>query len=207
MNIERMQLMYGALSPFVRKVMVSAHEKNLVESIDLVPTAVGAGKTNETLMALNPVGKIPALVLADGTPVHDSTVIIDHFDTLVPEPRLIPAAGKARIRALRMNATADGLLVAGVLVRAELSRPETGRWAEWHDAQLAKVRACLQSLDREVQDAGATPTIGEVAAGIALGWVDFRMSDVAWRDTCPQLARWYAEFAQRPSMLATAPKG
>jgi len=207
MNIERMQLMYGALSPFVRKVMVSAHEKNLVDSIDLVPTAVGAGKTNETLMAINPVGKIPTLVLADGTPVHDSTVIIDHFDTLVPEPRLIPVVVKERIRALRMNATADGLLVAGVLVRAELTRPEANRWPEWHAAQLSKVRACLQSLDQEVQGAGASPTIGEVAAGIALGWVDFRMSELAWRDDCVNLARWYAEFSQRPSMLATAPKG
>lgn len=207
MTIERMQLMYGALSPFVRKVMVSAHEKNLVEFIDLVPTAVGAGKTNETLMAINPVGKIPALVLADGTPVHDSTVIIDHFDTIKTEPRLIPVAGKARIRALRMNATADGLLVAGVLVRAEVGRPEASRWTEWHDAQLAKVRKCLQSLDQEVQDAGVEPTIGEVAAGIALGWVDFRMSEVAWRDACPKLARWYAEFSERPSMMATAPKG
>jgi len=173
----------------------------------LIPTAVGAGKVNRDLMQINPVGKIPTLVLGDGTVVHDSTVIIDYFDTCVPaERRLIPASGKARIRALRMNAMAEGMVVAGVLVRNELNRAEENRWRDFQQAQLAKIQQCLSALDQEIQSAPAQPTIGEIAVGTALGWINLRMPDIVWQDRCPALSNWYAAFSQRPAMVATQPQ-
>lgn len=201
-----MQLMYSATSPFTRKVLVAAAEKRLLPFIELVPVAIGPGKTNEALMALNPVGKVPTLVLSDGVALHDSNVIIDYFDALMPEPRLIPASGPARLRSLLMNATADGLITAGVLVRTEFARPEANRWPVFQDAQTAKVRACVARLDREIGPSNGSLTIGEIATAVALGWLDFRMADAPWRGDCPRLAAWYAAFAERPSMLDTVPR-
>lgn len=201
-----MKLMHGKLSPFVRKVMVAAIEKGLASEIEIVPTAVGAGKINRDLLALNPTGKIPTLVTDDGESLYDSLVIVDHLDEVQPAPRLIPAAGAARRRALTMNAAADGLLVAGVLAKAEMARPAERQWPEWMEAQWAKVQACLGALEAALTDDRTTLTIGEIAAGCALGWLDVRAPEEAWRERHPRLAAWHADFAARPSMVATAPK-
>jgi glutathione S-transferase len=201
-----MKLMHGKLSPFVRKVMVAAHEKGLVEAIEIVPAAVGAGKINRDLLALNPTGKIPTLVTDGGESVYDSLVIVDYLDELKPTPRLIPADGAARRRALTMNAAADGLLVAGVLAKGEQARPAERQWPEWTEAQWAKVQACLAALDAFVPEDAATLTVGEIAAGCALGWLGVRAPEEAWQARHPRLAAWYEGFAARPSMLATAPK-
>jgi glutathione S-transferase len=200
-----MKLMHGKLSPFVRKVMVAAHEKGLVERIEIVPTAVGAGKINRDLLALNPTGKIPTLLTDDGESVYDSLVIVDYLDELQPSPRLIPADGAARRRALTINAAADGLLVAGVLAKGEMGRPAERQWPEWIEAQWAKVQASLAALDTLVQADPAYVTVGEIAAGCALGWLEVRAPEEAWRDRCKRLAAWYDAFAARPSMIATRP--
>jgi glutathione S-transferase len=200
-----MRLMHGKLSPFVRKVMIAAIEKGLEGQIEIVPTAVGAGKINRELMNLNPTGKIPTLVLEDGSPVYDSLVICDYLDTLAESPRLIPAEGRARLTTLRLNAIADGLLVAGVLAKGEQSRPAERQWPEWLEAQLAKTRQCVVALDKAIPEAGRAIDVGTIAAICALGWLDFRAPEIAWRADHPALAAWFDEQAKRDSVARTRP--
>jgi glutathione S-transferase len=200
-----MKIMHGKLSPFVRKVMVAAAEKGLTSEIEVVPTAVGQGKINQDLLQLNPTGKIPTLVTDDGVSIYDSTVIIDYFDEIRATPRLIPADGAARHRALTLNAAADGLLIAGVLAKGEAGRPVERQWPEMITAQWAKVQACLGALEAGLPAEADSLTIGEIATGCALGWLEVRAPEEAWRERHPRLAAWYDAFATRPSMVATRP--
>lgn len=200
-----LKLHHGALSPFVRKVMICAHEKGIVEQFEIVPTKVGAGIVNQDLLAINPVGKIPTLVTDDSEAVYDSLVIIDYLDQVSPERLMIPAAGAARTAALRVNAIADGLLVAGVLAKGEAARPAERQWPEWQNAQWAKVIACIAALDRSLP-IDQPIDIGHAATAAALGWLDVRAPDENWRERHPRLAAWFAEASQRPSLDLTKPK-
>jgi glutathione S-transferase len=200
-----MKLFHSGSSPYVRKVMVVAHETGLVGKIELVPTSVAPTVINADVAAVNPLVKVPTLVVGDGQKLFDSRVIAEYLDTLHGGTRLFPAEGPARWAALRRQATADGLLDAALLIRYEHNlRPEPQRWADWTDGQFRKLRQALAALAGETL--GTTLTIGEIAAGCALGYLDFRFPSEDWRRAHPTLAAWYAEIAQRPSFVATAPK-
>lgn len=202
-----MKLYYGKLSPFVRKVMVVAHEKNLVARLELVPVTLTPTEPDRNLMLANPLGKIPTLVLDDGTVLIDSPLVCEYLDGLGDGPTLIPAAGEARLHALRLNALGDGLLEAAMSVRMEGLRPAGTQWDKWIAAQQLKVDNALDALDRGsfVPQSGAV-TLGEIAVGCALGWLDFRMPQFDWRASRSSLAAWYGAFSQRPSMRSTAPQ-
>jgi glutathione S-transferase len=200
-----MKLMYAKLSPFTRKVVVAIAEKNLTSKVEFVPTEVGHGKINPDLMRLNPIGKIPTLVTDEGESLFDSSVIIDYLDELQPQPRLIPPPGAARRRTLRLNAVGDGLLIAGILYKVELSRPAERQWPEMLKQQWAKVVKCLEFLDAELGAHGTDVTMGEIAAGCALGWLDLRAPEEKWHEKHPGLAQWFARFGERPSMAGSRP--
>lgn len=200
-----LRLHHGALSPFVRKVMICAHEKGMVDQLEIVPTKVGAGIVNQDLMVINPIGKIPTLVTGDGDALFDSLVIIDYLDQISPERLMIPSSGSERTAALRINAIADGLLVAGVLSKGEAARPAERQWPEWLEAQWAKVVACIAALD-EALPVDQPINIGHSATAAALGWLDVRAPDEGWRDRHPRLAAWFAEASERPSLDLTKPK-
>ncbi|HEV2677599.1 MAG TPA: glutathione S-transferase [Aliidongia sp.] len=200
-----MKLLYSAASPYVRKVMVVAHETGLVDRIELVPSAVTPTAINPEVAARNPLVKVPTLLVDDGQSLFDSRVIAEYLDTLHGGNRLFPAAGPARWTALRRQATADGLLDAALLTRYEgYLRPETLRWKDWVDGQFRKVRQAVASLAAE--GLGDSLTIGEIAAGCALGYLDFRFPDEDWRGDYAALATWYAKVSARPSFQATQPK-
>jgi len=200
-----MKLFHSGASPYVRKVMIVAHETGLVDRIERVPASVGPTTVNPEVAAENPLVKVPTLVLADGTSLFDSRVIVEYLDTLHPGRRLFPAEGPARWKALRGQATADGLLDAALLTRYELVlRPEPLRWKDWIDGQFRKVRQALAALADE--NLGTELTIAEIAAGCALGWFDFRFPEEDWRSVHPTLASWFAEISKRPSFAATTPK-
>jgi glutathione S-transferase len=201
-----MKLMHGKASPFVRKVMVAAIEKGLDADIEIVPATVGSDKINPAYLEINPIGKIPALVLADGTAIYDSLVIVDYFDQIRPHPQLIPAASAARLRALRLNALADGLMTAAMLGRTEAAKPSQRQWPEFLASQMARVDKCLERLDLDLADAHAL-TVGEIAAACALGWLEFRMPQQAWRSRQPRLAAWFDTMSVRGSMQQTCPVG
>lgn len=201
-----MKLYWSPRSPFARKVMTFAHETGLAGRIECVPTLVFLSKPNHDLMHANPLGKLPTLVADDGRVLYDSMVICEYLDSLHHGPRLFPAAGEARWDALRRHALGDNMLDNLVLWRNEGLRPQPQQSAELCGAIELKIRSAVSSIDRETDALAAAPVdIGHLTLGCALGYIDFRFPQMAWRDGNVQLAAWYATFAQRPSMQRTLP--
>jgi len=200
-----MQLYYSASSPFVRKCLVSAQELGLRERIELLPAAPHPVNRDAAVVARNPLGKIPTLVTDDGATLYDSRVICEYLNSL-GDGHLLAATGAARWSALTLQALADGIMDAAVLTRYEnAARPENLRWVAWVDGQLAKVHGGLAELERQAQGFGTRVDIGTIALGCALGYLDFRYASLGWRERHPLTAAWFAQFAQRESMQATAP--
>lgn len=200
-----MKLYHSSSSPFVRKVMVAAHELGLVTRIELVPSAAHPVNRDTALVAANPLGKVPALVADDGVVLYDSRVICEYLDR-EGGGALFPAAGALRWQVLRDQALGDGVLDAAVLARYEAAvRPEPYRWQAWSDGQGAKITSCLAVIESEADRYGERVDIGTITIGCALGYLDFRFADLGWRDAHPHAAAWFARFSARPSMRATAP--
>jgi glutathione S-transferase len=199
-----MKLHWSPRSPFVRKVMIVAHERGLAGRITCVRTVAAMTKPHAELMKDNPLSKIPTLVLDDGTVLYDSPVICEYLDALDGAPKLFPRAPKARLTALRRQALGDGFLDMMVALRNERERVQP---SDVHIASTAARKAAvLESLDREAESLTATPFgIGHIAIGCALSYLDFRFADENWRKDHLRLANWHAAFAARPSVRATEP--
>jgi glutathione S-transferase len=199
-----MKLHWSPRSPFVRKVMIAAHELGLVEGITCVRTVAATTRPHAALMEDNPLSKIPTLVLDDGTVLYDSPVICEYLDSLHGGRKLIPADGRERMIALRRQALGDGFLDFLLLLRNERERAHP---SEVHlAAYTTKRKAALATLEREAQALAASPfTIGHIAIGCALSYLDFRFGDEDWRADHPRIAGWHRDFAVRPSVRATEP--
>ena len=202
-----MKLRYSPTSPYVRKVVMVAIETGLNERIERLPTMVVPTRVNEEVARENPLVKVPALTTDDGLVLYDSPVICEYLDTLHSGPKLFPEAGAPRWIALRHQALADGILDAAILIRYEGLRPQECRWADWIDGQTRKMRGALAQLDLmlEAGELGSGLTIGQIAIGCALGYLDFRFSHEDWRGRHRRLAGWFDDFAQRKSMRDTVP--
>jgi glutathione S-transferase len=201
-----MKLYWALLSPFVRKVMVVAHETATVHRLELAETSVSMAEANTALQLDNPLSKIPTLVLGDGSALYDSRVICEYLDSLNEGPRLFPA-GDARWDALRRQALADGLMDALILWRQERLKPAERQTADWMTTFADKVTRTLRQLEGEAATSAALPfDIGHAATGCALGYLDVRFADLDWRADAPQLAAWHLTFEARPSADATRAK-
>lgn len=200
-----MKLYWSSRSPFVRKVMIFAHECGLASRIECVRTLVAMNRPNAELLPVNPTGKIPTLVLDDGTVLYDSTVICEYLDSLHAGPRLFPQSGPARWTALRRHALGNNLTDNLMLWRNEMLRPQTQQSPDILAAFEMKVRNAVAALDREAAALAAEPVgIGHVAIGCALGYIDFRFSHLGWRTGHAGIAAWHEQFSRRPSMTQTA---
>jgi glutathione S-transferase len=198
-----MRLIGSPTSPFVRKVRVLASEMGIegriaFEAVDLADPAID-------LPAYNPMRKVPTLVLADGTALFDSAVICDFLLHRFGEAPRLPADEGRRWRSRTTEAVADGLLEAGLLARYEGQRAAGERSPAWADKQMGAVARCIDWLDCNGAWREAPVDIGQIAAGCALGWLDFRFPGHGWKSRHPGLAAWQAEFARQPSMAATDP--
>lgn len=200
-----MKLHWSPRSPFVRKVMIVLHETGLAGRVELVRSVVAfAAPPNPAVLADNPLGKIPALVLDDGTALFDSRVICEYLDGLHDGPKLFPAAGPERLRQLRWQALADGLTDILLLWRNERLRRD-GPDPVLTAAFEAKVRACFAALEAEAAALGAAGFgIGQAAVVCALGQMEFRFQGSGWQAAHPALAAWHAAIQSRPSVAATA---
>ena len=198
-----MKLHWSPRSPFVRKVMVAAHELGLADRLRTVRTVVRMGKPNEELLPENPLSKIPTLLLDDGRVLFDSLTIIEYLDALAGGGRLVPP-GEARWEALTRHALGNGLLDLLILWRNERDKPPAARTGEWLESFAAKTEATLDHLERDAPRLAEGPFgIGQIAIGCALSYLDFRFPDLPWREGRPALAGWHAGFAARPSVRAT----
>ncbi len=208
MSAPSMTLFHNALSPFVRKVMVLLHETGQTDRVALQDCVLTPVSPDPALNEDNPLGKIPALRLADGNVIHDSRVILDYLDHQHVGNPLIPRDGSARWRRLTLASLADGIMDASVMVRYEVAlRPPEKHWDEWLDGQRNKIRRALALLEKDaIAELTSHFDVAAISVACALGYLDLRHPDMAWRETNPQLAAWYFEVSQRPSMLATMPK-
>lgn len=197
-----MKLHWSPRSPFVRKVMVAAHELGLADRIRTVRTVVAMKKPAIELLPENPLGKIPTLVLENGTILYDSLVIVEYLDSLAGGGRMIPPAGPARFAELRRHALATGFLDMLILWRNEREKPRP--LPELLDAFALKTEAVLQTLEAEIEAVSAAPPgIAQITTAIAGAYMDFRFPDLAWRERCPRFSAWQRGFEERPSMRAT----
>jgi glutathione S-transferase len=196
-----MKLHWSPRSPFVRKVLVAAHELGIADRITKTRTAVAMTKPAVSLLPDNPLGKIPTLVLNDGTILYDSLVIVEYFDTL-GERQLIPPSGMARVQELRRHALVNGFLDMLILWRNERDRVQPS--AELIAAFTLKSDAVLPRLEAEVEALAEGPiSLGKITLAVAGAYMDFRFPDLGWRERCPSFDAWQRRFAQRPSMRAT----
>jgi glutathione S-transferase len=200
-----MQLHHTPTSPFVRKVVVTALLTKTFDAIRLVPATLTPLTPSAEVQRVNPLGKIPALVLDDGTALYDSPVICEYLDSLGKGVRLVPPAGPERWNVLRLNALADGLLDAIFLYRLELMRPEEKRYEPWISAQLIRVNNSLDALNEEAGKSLRQLSLGSVATGCALDWIDFRLPQFDWRKGRAQLASWHEKFSKEWFMEQTKP--
>jgi glutathione S-transferase len=199
-----MKVYFSPASPFVRKVMVCAAELGM--QIEKLPSAAGPVLRDQTIVADNPLGQVPTFFADDGTVLYDSRVICEYLDAQAGGDRLFPAAGPDRWRALVQQSLGDGLLGAALLARYEaVLRPAEKQWDDWTGGQMDKVRCALDQMQGWVPSLAGRVDIGTITMGCALGYLDFRYPDYAWREGRDGLAALYESFSARPSMNATRP--
>ncbi|WP_210275317.1 glutathione S-transferase [Martelella soudanensis] len=196
-----MKLHWSPRSPFVRKVMIVLNETGQLDQVTQVRSVVAMHMPpNAAVMADNPLGKIPTLVIEDGTALFDSRVICEYLDHRAGGGLL----GEKRFEQLRWQALGDGLIDLLLLWRTELTRPG-GPWDAVTQGWLSKARAVMATLEAEAPALASAPFgLGHVAIVCALGQMDFRWSDSNWRDHFPRLAALEADWAARPSVSSTA---
>lgn len=200
-----MKLIGTSASPYARKVRIVLAEKK----IDYAFESDNPWNADSDVPARNPLGKVPVLVLEDGSSLFDSRVIVEFLDNVSPLGRLIPSENRGRIEVRRWEALADGVLDAALLVRMENAREPTLRSQDWITRQQGKVEAGLALMDSELGAqawcAGSSYTLADIAAGCCLAWLDFRFPDLGWREKHANLARHAAKLDERPSFIDTHP--
>ena len=208
MSVPSMTLFHNPASPFVRKVMVLLHETGQTNRVALQASQLTPVSPDLALNKDNPLGKIPALRLADGNVLYDSRVILDYLDYQHVGNPLIPRDGSARWRRLTLASLADGIMDAAVMVRYEVAlRTPEKHWDEWLDGQRDKIRRALALLEADaIAELTSHFDVAAISVACALGYLDLRHPDLEWRKENPKLAEWYFEVSQRPSMIATMPK-
>jgi glutathione S-transferase len=199
------QLFIATPSPFARKARIALLEKGLAfETVIDNPWLPATG-----MPQVNPLGKVPALVLDDGSVVHDSSVIVEYLETLDRPPRLLPEPGALRVAHRQIEAIADGVCDAVVLIVLERAREPARRSAEWIARQQRKVEGGIAELERLLAGRDAFTAFGfglaEIATGCALGYLDLRLPEYGWRPGAPGLARLFTLLGARPSFAATQP--
>jgi glutathione S-transferase len=201
-----MKLLGSVPSPYTRKVRIVLAEKK----IDCDFEVVDVNPPENPVNALNPLGKVPTLLLDDGTALYDSRVIVEFLDSVSPYSRLIPDENRERVAVRRWEALADGALDAGLLIRYESLRPKKVQSKAWTDKQTGKLQRGLAMIAAELGDKpwchGDRYTLADIAVGCCLGWVEFRKpGGIEWRGEYPNLARHYDKLMERPAFADTAP--
>jgi glutathione S-transferase len=202
-----MKLIGSLASPYVRKVRVVMAEKKLDYIYELEDVWAAETKIHTS----NPLGKVPCLIMDDGSPLFDSRVIVEYLDTLTPVCKLLPPNGRERADIKCWEALADGVLDAAVLVRLEKTlRPAEQQSPSWIERQLNKVHAGLALMSRNLGEtafcAGNHYSLADVAAGCTLGWLSFRFPELGWRADHPNLAKLFDKLSERPSFKDTLPR-
>ena len=200
-----MRLIIATPSPFARKARIALLEKAMPhECVIENPWQSGTAVPNT-----NPLGKVPTLILNDAGVIHDSKVIVEYLETLGAAPQLLPSEAMQRIAHKQIEAIADGICDAVVLILLERSRPAAMQSADWMERQRRKVVAGTSELARLLGEREwFTPHgfgLAEIATGCALGYLDLRFPEYDWRAAAPNLRALAERLATRPSFAKTVP--
>jgi glutathione S-transferase len=202
-----MKLIGAAASPYVRKVRVVMAEKKIEHTF----IHEDVWSADSTLHKINPLGKVPTLIMEDGGAVFDSRVICEHLDTVSPLHKLMPAVGRSRIEVKTWEALADGLCDAAIAWRVEhMMHPQEHLSAKMLERQMGKM---MNSIDAIAAGLAAKPfcsdgkyTLADVAVGCALGYLDFRFPQIEWRKSHPSLDIYSKRLFARSSFIETMPE-
>jgi glutathione S-transferase len=201
-----MKVLGSVPSPFTRKVRIVLAEKRVECTFERVEVIA----PDSPVPAYNPLGKIPVLVLDDGSTLYDSRVICEFLDTVSPIGRLIPDESRDRIAVRRWEALADGVVDAGILIRYERARDASLQSAAWIARQTGKLERGLAEMAKDLGDKpwchGNGYTLADVAFGCTLGWIGFRFPAIDWRGAHPNLARHFDKLSERQTFADTVPK-
>lgn len=198
-----MKLHWSPKSPYVRKVMIAAHELGVVDRLTLVRSVAAMTKPNREIMRDNPLAKIPTLILDDGTAIYDSRVICAFLESL-SDGRLTPPDGPDRWRDLTWQSLGDGLLDILILWRNERERPAGHQAPSWISGFEMKIDAGLERLEAMSSTlATASFGIGHISIGCMLSYMDFRFDSLEWRRGHAGLTEWHETFTSRASAIAT----
>ncbi len=202
-----MKLIGSLTSPYVRKVRIVLAEKK-IDAEFLIDSPWVEGNN---ISQLNPLGKVPVLVLDDETTLFDSRVIVEYLDNAAPNNRLIPQANRERIAVRRWEALADGVSDAAAAAFLEAKRPDNERSNSWIGRQRQKVALGLAEMERELGENawchGNSFSLADIAVACSLGYLNLRFADLNWAEQHPALAKLYEKLMQRPSLIDTVPQG
>ena len=200
-----MKLIGSLASPYTRKVRIVLAEKKIDYEFEID----NPWKADAQAAKLNPLGKVPVLVLDDGRTLFDSRVIAGFLDNASPLARLVPAENREHIEVRRWEALADGVLDAGVLARLENQREAKLRNSSWIERQMGKVASGLAAMDADLGDkpwcVGNACTLADVALGVCLGWLEFRFPKLDWKEKHANLARAFSKLSERQSFIDPVP--
>lgn len=204
--MKKMKLYGSSRSPYVRKVLIVAHETGAIRDLVVEPMVVTALAANPTMLSVNPLGQIPTLILDDGEALYDSDVICRYLDLVLGKGQLHPREIAAEIAMMRRVALGDGLIAVLMNLLSEQSRRQPDHSERRLAASREKLPLIFAHLEAEATSMIDAPfDMAQITIVSALSYIDFRLSaDVVWRDTYPSLANWFAALSQRPSVVATA---
>ncbi|HOI53491.1 MAG TPA: glutathione S-transferase [Azonexus sp.] len=200
-----MKLIGSHTSPYTRKVrVVLAEKKKEYEFIVDHPRS-----PDSSVPDLNPLGRIPTLLLDDDTALFDSRVIVEHIDNITPNNKLLPAPNRERTEVKRWEALADGLCDAAVSAVMEGLRPANEQSPDWIARQRDAIARTLRFMETHLGEKsycmGTHFSLADIAVGVALGYLCLRFPDLDWVTDHPNLARLYEKLMQRQSFIDTVP--
>lgn len=201
-----MKLYYTQRSPYARKVRLLAMEKGLESQLQLITVDL-KNKPSE-LLEVNPLGKVPALKLDDGSSLSDSPVICAYIDSLNKTPTLIPRSGPKRFAVLNVEGLADGILDSAIGIFYENIKEPERQDRALIQKYKGNIQRTLTVFDTQYIKLIRSKrlTLAPLAVAAAIGYLNFRMPELGWQKQNKKLARWYKAFEARPSMQATVPK-
>jgi glutathione S-transferase len=202
-----MELTFSPASPFARKVRIAAIELGLIDKIELVPATVVPGTPNDEYSLINPVKKLPALILYNGDVIVDSYVIVEYLDELAGGGKLIPASGATRWKVKSDHSLLQGMLDSMLLCRYEkMVRPEPLRWQAWTDDHWKRAWSGMARFEKQ-EEMLSRPSldIAQIALTCVLGYADFRFADCGWRKAYPKLDAFHQKMLARPSVKVSLP--
>lgn len=201
-----MKLLASPTSPFARKVRIVLAEKHVDSDLEMITP----GDPQAPIMANNPLGQVPTLILDDGSAVFDSRVIVEYLDAISPAAKLLPEPGRQRMLVRRIEALADGVTEAAIKIFYERKRPESHQDAALIAQQRATIDRGLAAMEKELGDKewfhGHNLSLADIAAGCCLGYLNLRFeSEIEWRRGHPGLAQLKDKLLARPSFAETVP--